>query len=93
MGDKYEVGSILEYDNGDKFVVCERIKDNTVQYLLVMRLDEEIKEKLVIDYKKLLMIKVLANDESVIEEDENVVRRIYNQMLEKGKLEIQKRKK
>ena len=58
-----------------------------------MRLDEEIKEKLVIDYKKLLMIKVLANDESVIEEDENVVRRIYNQMLEKGKLEIQKRKK
>ena len=89
MEDKYEKGSILKYDNGDKFLVCERLKKDEHQYILVMKLEGEIQqEKIVIDYNKMMMFKVLANDETIVEKDEKIIEKVYNEMLELEKLEF-----
>lgn len=90
MEDKYEKGSILQYDNGDKFLICERLKKDENQYILVMKLDKEIKqEDIMLDYNKMMMFKVLANDETIVEKDAQIIEDIFNEMVELEKLEIE----
>lgn len=85
MLSKYEKGSILQYQNNNKYLVCDTLKKDDVLYLLVMKLEGEIKDEITIDYKKLVMFKVLENDETIVENDESTIREVYNLMLEKEK--------
>ena len=85
MIDKYKKGSIIQYENDDKFIVFESLKKDNEIYLLVMKFDGEITNEIVIDYNKLLLLKVLENDETVIESDENKIREIMNLFKENEK--------
>ena len=85
MIDKYKKGSIIQYENDDKFIVFESLKKDNEIYLLVMKFDGEITIEIVIDYNKLLLLKVLENDETVIESDENKIREIMNLFKENEK--------
>jgi len=89
MEDKYEKGGILKYDNGDTFLVCERLKKDEHQYILVMKLEGEIQQdKIEIDYNKMMIFKVLADDETIVEKDEKIIEDVFNEMLELEKLEF-----
>ena len=85
MIDKYKKGSIIQYENGDKFIVFEALEKDNEIYLLVIKFDEEVTNEIVVDYNKLILLKVLENDETVIESDEKVIREIVNLFKENEK--------
>lgn len=81
---KYESGSLLQLDDGSRFLIIENIEYKNQLYLFVIVYeDEQIEDKLKIDFNNAMILSVDAEDNLSVISDEEIIDEVYPKVVAK----------